>query len=106
MVVHGLRSRFPTGSTALDSVTGTISFTDVDLTDRPVASAVFASFTYTDALGHPLTLTALQQADVAAVAVPLSVTQAPGNTNPKNCNCDSVHDEFSDSKKRPPALNC
>lgn len=71
----------PSGSTALDTVTGTINFTDVDLTDRPVASAAFTSFTYTDALGHPLTLTALQQNDVAAVAVPLSVTQAAGNTN-------------------------
>ncbi len=71
----------PTGSTDLDTVSGTISFTDVDLTDRPVASAEFTSFTYTDALGCALTLTPLQEADVAAVAVPLSVTQTPGNTN-------------------------
>ena len=54
----------PTGSTAPDIVTGTISFTDVDLTDRPVASASFTSFTYTDAADHALTLSSLQQAAV------------------------------------------
>ena len=47
----------PTGSTAPDTVAGTISFTDVDLTDRPVASASFTSYTYTDASNHALTLT-------------------------------------------------
>ena len=31
------------------TVSGTISFTDVDLTDRPVASAAFTSFTYQNA---------------------------------------------------------
>ncbi|MEO8319196.1 MAG: VCBS domain-containing protein, partial [Bradyrhizobium sp.] len=71
----------PTGSTTADTVSGTISFTDVDLTDRPVASTAFASFTYTDAQGHALTLTPLQQADVAAVSVPLNVTQTAGNSN-------------------------
>ena len=71
----------PTGSTAPDTVSGTISFTDVDLTDRPVATAAFASYTYTDGLGHALSLTALQQADVAAVAVPLTVTQTAGNAH-------------------------
>lgn len=71
----------PTGSTTSDTVSGTISFTDVDLTDRPVASAAFTSYTYTDALGHALGLSALQQSDVDAVSVPLTVTQAAGNTN-------------------------
>ena len=33
-----------TGSATPDTVSGTISFTDVDLTDRPVASAAFTSF--------------------------------------------------------------
>src|SRR5262249_39151923 len=70
-----------TNNATLDTVSGTISFTDVDLTDRPVASAAFTSFTYTDAALHPLTLTPAQQAAVAAVEVPLSVVQAAGNTN-------------------------
>src|SRR5262249_38668529 len=70
-----------TNNATLDTVSGTISFTDVDLTDRPLASAVFTSFTYTDAALHPLTLTAAQQAAVAAVEVPVSVVQAAGNTN-------------------------
>src|SRR5262249_31921828 len=41
-----------TNNATLDTVSGTISFTDVDLTDRPLASAVFTSFTYTDAALH------------------------------------------------------
>src|SRR5262249_39205278 len=65
----------------LDTVSGTISFTDVNLTDRPLASAAFTSFTYTDAALHPLTLTPAQQAAVAAVEVPVSVVQAAGNSN-------------------------
>ena len=41
-----------------DTAAGTISFTDVDLADRPVASAVFTTYSYTDASNHALTLTA------------------------------------------------
>ena len=70
-----------TGSATLDTVSGTISFTDVDLTDRPVASAAFTSFTYTDALLNPLTLNAAQLADVAAVEATVSVVAAATNTN-------------------------
>jgi VCBS repeat-containing protein len=70
-----------TGNTASDTGSGTITFTDVDLTDRPVASTAFTSFTYTDASHNALTLTAQQQADVAAVEVALSVVQAAGNAN-------------------------
>src|SRR5262249_2464705 len=62
-------------------VSTAISFTDGDLTDRPLASAAFTSFTYTDAAHNPLTLTPAQQAAVAAVEVPVSVVQAAGNTN-------------------------
>ncbi|MEH2624091.1 VCBS repeat-containing protein [Bradyrhizobium sp. AZCC 1719] len=73
----------PTGSTALHTVSGTISFTDVDLTDRPVASAAFTSFTYKNAALTDITssLTAAQLAAIAAVDVPLTVVQANGNTN-------------------------
>ena len=73
----------PTGSTALHTAYGTISFTDVDLTDRPVASAAFTSFTYLNAYSVDVTsqLTAKQLAAIGAVDEPLTVVQAPGNTN-------------------------
>ncbi|WP_249150818.1 VCBS domain-containing protein [Bradyrhizobium sp. JYMT SZCCT0180] len=68
----------PTGSPTLDTASGTITFTDVDLTDRPVASAAYTSYVYTGASDDELTLTAQQLADVA---VALGVTQTPGNTH-------------------------
>ena len=73
----------PTGSTALHVASGTISFTDVDLTDRPVASAAFTTFSYLNATGVDVTsqLTAKQLAAIAAVDQPLTVLQAPENTN-------------------------
>jgi VCBS repeat-containing protein len=71
---------FTAGNTALDHASGTITFTDVNLTDRPVVSTAFTSFTLTDASHHALTLTAQQLADVAAVEVPLTLVQI-GNTN-------------------------
>jgi VCBS repeat-containing protein len=73
----------PTGSTLFDTVSGTISFTDVDLTDRPVAHAAFTSFIYQNASLANVTssLTAAQLAAIAAVEAPLSVVQAAGNTN-------------------------
>ena len=73
----------PTGSTAPHTASGTISFTDVDLTDRPVASAAFTAFTYLNAYSVDVTshLTAKQLAAISAVDGPLTVVQAPGNTN-------------------------
>ena len=73
----------PTGSTALHTAFGTISFTDVDLTDRPVASAAFTAFSYLNATSFDVTsqLTAKQLAAIAAVDEPLTVVQTPGNTN-------------------------
>jgi VCBS repeat-containing protein len=71
---------FAAGNTALDHASGTITFTEVNLTDRPVVSTAFTSFTLTDASHHALTLTAQQLADVAAVEVPLTLVQT-GNTN-------------------------
>lgn len=73
----------PTGSTALHVASGTISFTDVDLTDRPVASAAFTSFSYLNAHSVDVTsqLTAKQLAAIAAVDGPLAVAQTAGNTN-------------------------
>ena len=77
----------PAGSDALHIATGTISFTDVDLTDRPVASETFTSFSYSfsyldaSSLNSESQLTAKQLAAIAAVEVPLTVMQAAGNTN-------------------------
>ena len=73
----------PTGSEVIHVASGTISFTDVDLTDRPVASAAFAGFSYLNGTGVDVTLqlTAKQLAAIAAVDQPLTVVQASGNTN-------------------------
>ena len=45
-----------TDQSALDTVSGTISFTDVDLTDRPTVTTAFDSFTYQDASHTDVTL--------------------------------------------------
>ncbi|WP_245266500.1 VCBS domain-containing protein [Bradyrhizobium sp. WSM1743] len=75
-----------TGNEALDSITGTVTFTDVDLTDRPIVSAALSStqpFKYLDAEGNDITatLTPEQRAAIAAVEVPLTVVQGAGNGN-------------------------
>nr|WP_249812748.1 VCBS domain-containing protein [Bradyrhizobium sp. 141] len=75
-----------TGNEALDTITGTVAFTDVDLTDRPIVSAALSStqpFKYLDAQGHDITatLTPEQRAAIAAVEVPLTVVQGAGNGN-------------------------
>ena len=75
--------RVGTGLTAADTATGTVTFTDVDLTDRPVVSASFGSFKYLDSNGHDVTstLSSAQLSAVEAVETNLVVTQAAGNTN-------------------------
>lgn len=75
-----------TGNEALDTITGTVTFTDVDLTDRPIVSAALSStqpFKYLDAEGNDITatLTPQQLAAIAAVKVPLTVVQGAGNGN-------------------------
>jgi VCBS repeat-containing protein len=81
-----ITERIGTGNTAIDRVSGTVTFTDVDLTDRPVVSAAISStdpFKYIDAQGHDVTstLTPEQKAAIAAVEATLSVVQAAGNTH-------------------------
>ncbi len=72
----------PTGSHTSDTAFGTITFADVDLTDRPVVSVAFTSFTYEGAVNTVTSsLTEAQLAAIHAVQVPLAVTQAAGNTN-------------------------
>lgn len=75
-----------TGNEALDVITGTVTFTDVDLTDRPIVSAALSStqpFKYLDAEGNDITatLTPEQLAAISAVKVPLTVVQGTGNGN-------------------------
>ncbi|UFS89412.1 VCBS domain-containing protein [Bradyrhizobium daqingense] len=74
-----------TGNEALDVITGTVTFTDVDLTDRPIVSAALSTvepFKYLDAEGNDITtLTPAQLAAIAAVKVSLTVVQGAGNGN-------------------------
>ncbi len=67
-----------TANTGNDTATGTISFTDVDLSDRPTVSAAFASYTYFAANGTTaLTLTSAQ-----ATAIETALALVPAtNTN-------------------------
>ena len=68
-----------TNNAATDTVSGTISFTDVDLSDRPTVTAPFASYSYIAADGHTaLTLTAGQQ---SALETALTIVPAAGNTD-------------------------
>ena len=67
-----------TGNTTTDHAGGTIGFADVDLSDRPVVTAPFSGYTYTDANGHALTLTAGQQSDLEAA---LTITPDANNAN-------------------------
>ena len=81
-----ITERIGTGNTAVDTVTGTVTFADVDLTDRPVVSAAISTtdpFRYYDAQGNDVTatLTPAQLAAILAVEVPLTVVQAAGNTH-------------------------
>ncbi|WP_212038735.1 VCBS domain-containing protein, partial [Bradyrhizobium sp. JYMT SZCCT0428] len=73
-----------TGNTTIDTISGTVTFTDSDLTDRPVVSAALSTnepFRYLDAQGHNVTATLTQaQLDaIATVKVPLKVVQGGGN---------------------------
>ena len=75
-----------TGNQAISTITGTVTFTDVDLTDRPIVSAELSStqpFKYLDSEGNDITatLTPAQLAAIAAVKVPLTVVQGAANGN-------------------------
>ena len=65
-----------TGNETTDHALGTIAFADPDLTDRPVVSTQFTSFTYQNAADQDVTssLTPQQQADVAALEASLALT--------------------------------
>ena len=72
-----------TGNTALDTVSGTIRFADINPEDLPTVTVQFNSFVYRNAQKTIVTssLTLEQLAAIAAVAVPLSVVPDPDNTN-------------------------
>jgi VCBS repeat-containing protein len=72
-----------TGSGSIDHATGTIVFADADLTDRPEVGTQLTSFTYQNAADQNVTssLTAQQQADVAALEASLVLTPSSTNTN-------------------------
>ena len=68
-----------TGNAALDHAGGSISFADLDLSDRPDVSTSFSGYTYKAADGiTDLSLTAQQQ---GGLGVALKLTPAGGNTN-------------------------
>jgi fibronectin-binding autotransporter adhesin len=70
-----------TGSSAVDSASGTISFADINLGDRPTAKATISSFTYQDAQHQDIAASPQELADIQALeAIPLLMVQAPGNT--------------------------
>ncbi|HWK65683.1 MAG TPA: VCBS domain-containing protein, partial [Rhizobiaceae bacterium] len=64
----------PAGDAGLQSTTGSISFADVDLSDRPTASFAFGSIVP----GQGLTLTEAQE---AALKAGFSMSPGAGNTN-------------------------
>ena len=68
-------------SGATDHAGGTITFTDVDLTDRPVVSTAFSAFTYNDAHGNDIALTPALQAEIAAVEAGLTLNPLLTNAN-------------------------
>src|SRR5262249_11161021 len=75
-----------TGNQTHDTITGTITFADVDLTDRPVVSAAISEsnpFSYHDTAGNDVTanLTPEQLRAILATEVPLTVVQGEGNTH-------------------------
>ena len=68
-------------SGATDHAGGTITFTDVDLTDRPVVTTAFSTFTYKDAHGSDIALTPTLQAEIAAVEAALTLNPSLTNAN-------------------------
>ncbi len=72
-----------TDNATIDHDTGTIAFTDADTTAHPVVSAHFTSFTYQNASHIDITssLTAQQEADIAAIENSLTLTPSPANAN-------------------------
>ena len=73
-----------TGNGATDTATGTITFSDADVDDRPSVATSFTSFTYKDAAGHDLTLTLTPDQLAAVQALETALTLAPNSGNTHN----------------------
>ena len=67
-----------TGSPAVHHLSGTVHFSDADLSDRPDGAATGSSAVYTDAYG---VVRSLSSAQVTAFNAGFAVTSAPGNAN-------------------------
>ena len=72
-----------TGSAAVDSISGKVSYADINPGDVPSVKAAFSSFVYANAqkVDVTATLTAEQLAAIKAVEVPLDVVQDPNGKN-------------------------
>ncbi|MGY3485565.1 VCBS repeat-containing protein [Bradyrhizobium sp. USDA 4011] len=72
-----------THSALPDTVKGQITWVDVNLGDKPTATVNFSTFSYRDAGGNDVTssLTAAEQAAIAAVEVPVLLDPNPLNSN-------------------------
>ena len=72
-----------TGNTALDTISGTIHFADINPEDLPTVTAYFSSFVYRDAQQTIVTssLTPAQLAAITASQLPLSLVPDANNTN-------------------------
>jgi VCBS repeat-containing protein len=84
MVVSGgvLNGVGTSGISAIDTVSGSIAFADVNAGDHPTASVTFTSFSLEDAQHNAITsLTPQQLADISAVEASIVVVPAPGNNN-------------------------
>jgi VCBS repeat-containing protein len=75
----------PSQNAGNQSVDGSISFHDVDLTDRPVATEALKSVTWIGQDGNPITLTPQQ---IAALDAAFSIDNLNGNTNDGTVNWD------------------
>ncbi|HEX7563876.1 MAG TPA: FecR family protein, partial [Bradyrhizobium sp.] len=68
-----------TGSAGIDSTSGTISFADINLGDRPTATATFHSYTYQNALHQDISASARELADIQALEkIPAGRGASPG----------------------------
>jgi hypothetical protein len=70
-------------ATAIDSVSGTVRFADINAGDLPIVSTKFVSFKLLDIRHNDIssTLTPAQLAQIAAVEAELVVTPSSGNNN-------------------------
>jgi VCBS repeat-containing protein len=81
-----------TNNATIDHATGTITVTDTDTTAHPVVTTDFGSFEYQNASHIDVTssLTAQQEADIAAIESSLTLTLLPANNGSVSWSYDVV----------------